>query len=110
MEIARHHGFCASGALCVRSGNFGQISAGGCRFGSNRGVAELRFEWFERFPSETDRRGTKIAIMKTTVSLPDVLFRQAEAAAQKLQVSRSQIYAQAMSFWSVAVLNGSLKD
>jgi metal-responsive CopG/Arc/MetJ family transcriptional regulator len=35
--------------------------------------------------------------MKATVSLPDDLFRQAEAAAKKLRVSRSQLYAQAIA-------------
>ena len=35
--------------------------------------------------------------MKTTVSLPDDLFRQAVAAAKKLRVSRSQLYRQAIA-------------
>ncbi len=35
--------------------------------------------------------------MKTAVSLPDDLFRLAEAAAGRLRVSRSQIYATAIS-------------
>ena len=35
--------------------------------------------------------------MKTAVSLPDDLFRQAEAAARRLRVSRSQLYANAIS-------------
>ena len=35
--------------------------------------------------------------MKTAVSLPDDLFRQAEAAARRLRVSRSQLYATAIS-------------
>jgi len=35
--------------------------------------------------------------MKTAVSLPDELFRQAEAAAQSLRVSRSQLYATAIA-------------
>lgn len=34
--------------------------------------------------------------MKTAVSLPDDLFRSAEAAARKLRVSRSQLYAAAI--------------
>jgi metal-responsive CopG/Arc/MetJ family transcriptional regulator len=34
--------------------------------------------------------------MKTTVSLPDDLFLQAEAAAKRLRVSRSQLYANAI--------------
>jgi metal-responsive CopG/Arc/MetJ family transcriptional regulator len=34
--------------------------------------------------------------VKTAVSLPDPLFRQAEAAARKLKVSRSQFYANAI--------------
>jgi metal-responsive CopG/Arc/MetJ family transcriptional regulator len=35
--------------------------------------------------------------MKTAVSIPDDLFRLAEAAARRLQVSRSQLYATALS-------------
>jgi hypothetical protein len=35
--------------------------------------------------------------MKVAVSLPDVIFRQAEAAARRLRVSRSQLYAIAIS-------------
>ena len=35
--------------------------------------------------------------MKTAVSVPDDLFRQAEAAASRLRVSRSQLYATAIS-------------
>ncbi|WP_321473370.1 hypothetical protein [uncultured Paludibaculum sp.] len=34
--------------------------------------------------------------MKTAVSLPDDLFRQAEAAARELRVSRSELYARAI--------------
>jgi metal-responsive CopG/Arc/MetJ family transcriptional regulator len=34
--------------------------------------------------------------MKTAVSLPDDLFRQAETAARRLRVSRSQLYATAI--------------
>lgn len=35
--------------------------------------------------------------MKTAVSLPDDLFRQAEFAARRLSVSRSQLYATALA-------------
>jgi metal-responsive CopG/Arc/MetJ family transcriptional regulator len=35
--------------------------------------------------------------MKTAVSVPDELFRQAEAAAKKLRMSRSKLYATALS-------------
>ncbi|HWZ32715.1 MAG TPA: hypothetical protein VNX18_15340 [Bryobacteraceae bacterium] len=35
--------------------------------------------------------------MKTAVSVPDDLFRQAEATARRLRVSRSQLYATAIS-------------
>ena len=35
--------------------------------------------------------------MKTAVSLPDDLFRLAEAAARKLRVSRSELYAKAIT-------------
>ena len=34
--------------------------------------------------------------MKTAISLPDLLFRQAEAAAKKMKISRSQLYATAI--------------
>jgi len=35
--------------------------------------------------------------MKTAVSLPDELFRMAEAAARRLRVSRSELYAKALA-------------
>ena len=35
--------------------------------------------------------------MKTAVSLPDDLFLEAEAAAQRLQLSRSQLYSTAIA-------------
>jgi len=35
--------------------------------------------------------------MKTAVSVPDELFRQADAAARQLRVSRSQFYATAIA-------------
>ena len=35
--------------------------------------------------------------MKTAVSLPDEIFRQAEATAKKLRISRSKLYAAALS-------------
>ena len=35
--------------------------------------------------------------MKTAVSLPDEIFRQAEATAKKLHISRSKLYATALS-------------
>jgi len=38
-----------------------------------------------------------LALMKTAISLPDDLFRMAEAAARKLKMSRSQLYAAAIS-------------
>jgi len=34
--------------------------------------------------------------MKTAVSMPDELFRRAEAAARRLRVSRSELYAKAI--------------
>lgn len=34
--------------------------------------------------------------MKTAISLPDTLFKQAEATARKLKVTRSQLYASAI--------------
>jgi predicted transcriptional regulator len=42
----------------------------------------------------------------TAVSLPDDIFRQAEAAARRLRVSRSQLYAAAISEF----LNRSASD
>lgn len=35
--------------------------------------------------------------MKTAISVPDDLFRQAEASARRLRVSRSELYAKAMA-------------
>ena len=35
--------------------------------------------------------------MKTAISLPDDLFRMADATARKLKISRSQLYATALS-------------
>ena len=35
--------------------------------------------------------------MKTSVFIPDGLFRQAEAAARRLRISRSQLYATAIA-------------
>jgi metal-responsive CopG/Arc/MetJ family transcriptional regulator len=35
--------------------------------------------------------------MKTAFSLPDEIFRQAEAAAKKLRISRSKLYAAAIA-------------
>jgi hypothetical protein len=35
--------------------------------------------------------------MKTAVSVPDELFREAEAAAQRLRLSRSALYAKALA-------------
>jgi metal-responsive CopG/Arc/MetJ family transcriptional regulator len=35
--------------------------------------------------------------MKTAVSMPDDLFRRAEAAARRLRVSRSELYARALA-------------
>ncbi len=35
--------------------------------------------------------------MKTAVSVPDELFRQAEATAKKLRISRSKLYATALA-------------
>jgi len=35
--------------------------------------------------------------MKTAVSLPDDLFRQAESTARRLRVSRSELYAKALA-------------
>jgi hypothetical protein len=37
-----------------------------------------------------------LSVVKTAISLPDDLFRKAEAAARKLRLSRSQLYAAAI--------------
>jgi metal-responsive CopG/Arc/MetJ family transcriptional regulator len=46
----------------------------------------------------------------TTVSLPDKLFRQAEATAKKLRVSRSRLYATALSEYLVRYRNESVTE
>jgi hypothetical protein len=38
-------------------------------------------------------------LMKVAVSLPDALFRQAESAAHRLKVPRSQLYARALELF-----------
>jgi predicted transcriptional regulator len=35
--------------------------------------------------------------MKTAISVPDAVFRQAEAAARRLRISRSQLYSMAIT-------------
>jgi len=37
--------------------------------------------------------------MKTAVSLPDEIFKQAEATAKKMRISRSRLYATALSVY-----------
>jgi hypothetical protein len=51
---------------------------------------------------DSRRRGLRfnigyITAMKTAVSLPDELFRMAEATAHRLRVSRSELYARAIA-------------
>ena len=46
-------------------------------------------------PAEYNPRYTQA--MKTAVSLPEDIFQQAEAAARKLRMSRSQLYARAIA-------------
>lgn len=48
--------------------------------------------------------------MKTAVSLPDELFRMAEAAARRLQVSRSELYAKAISEFLKSQQGSSITD
>ncbi len=62
--------------------------------------------------------------MKTAISIPDKLFRQADAAARKQKVSRSQLYATAVEAYlkqqdrdaiirkvnEICALNGSALD
>ncbi len=57
---------------------------------SFRGLATSRSSGFRETVSD-------IIAMKTAVSLPDDLFRMAEAAARRLQVSRSELYARAIT-------------
>lgn len=59
---------------------------------SGRLLAEVRVPCVEdRYNSGYGSR------MKTAVSIPDELFRQAEAAARRLRVSRSELYARAIA-------------
>jgi metal-responsive CopG/Arc/MetJ family transcriptional regulator len=37
--------------------------------------------------------------MKTAVSIPDTVFEKAEAAAKRLKMSRSELYAKAVDAW-----------
>lgn len=37
--------------------------------------------------------------MKTAVSIPDAVFEKAEAAAKRLKMSRSELYAKAVDAW-----------
>ncbi len=48
--------------------------------------------------------------MKTAVSLPDEIFRQAEATAKKLRVSRSKLYATALSEYLERHRDGSVTE
>ena len=40
-----------------------------------------------------------LCIMKTAISIPDDLFRAAEAAAKRLGISRSRLYSKAVEFY-----------
>jgi hypothetical protein len=53
----------------------------------------------DRFPGNLRRGKTWVipALMKTAVSLPDPLFAAAEAAAKRLRISRSKLYATAIA-------------
>ena len=48
--------------------------------------------------------------MKTAVSLPDELFRMAEATARRLQVSRSELYARAIAEFLKAQRGNSITE
>jgi metal-responsive CopG/Arc/MetJ family transcriptional regulator len=48
--------------------------------------------------------------MKTAVSLPDELFRMAEAAARRLRVSRSELYAKAIAEFLNAQQGNSITE
>ena len=48
--------------------------------------------------------------MKTAVSLPDELFRMAEATARRLQVSRSELYARAIAEFLKAQRENSITE
>jgi metal-responsive CopG/Arc/MetJ family transcriptional regulator len=50
-------------------------------------------DWGERIEYDSGHTGS----VKTAVSVPDDLFRLAEVAARRLRVSRSQLYATAIS-------------
>lgn len=41
--------------------------------------------------------GVILAVMKTAISIPDEVFRQADRLAKKLGISRSEFYSQAVS-------------
>ena len=45
-------------------------------------------------------------IVKTAISIPDQLFRQADCVAKKMRVSRSQLYAQAISAYLASYSTG----
>jgi metal-responsive CopG/Arc/MetJ family transcriptional regulator len=48
--------------------------------------------------------------MKTAVSLPDELFRRAEAAAHRLRVSRSELYAKAIAEFLKCQRDGAITE
>ncbi len=48
--------------------------------------------------------------MKTAVSMPDDLFRSAEAAARRLRVSRSALYAKAIAEYLKRQREGSITE
>jgi len=48
--------------------------------------------------------------MKTAVSLPDELFRQAEAAARRLRFSRSELYARAIAEFLKGLQDNSITE
>ena len=49
-------------------------------------------------------------LMKTAVSVPDELFRMAEATARRLRVSRSELYAKALAEFLKVRQEGSITE
>mgnify|MGYP001605620637 FL=1 len=48
--------------------------------------------------------------MKTAISIPDAIFREAEAVAQRLGISRSELYAKAVDSFIAAQRNEGVTE
>ena len=57
----------------------------------------MDFGWRRILNGTREYNQSYTSSMKTAVSIPDELFRKAEAAARRLRVSRSQLYATAIA-------------